>query len=63
MSFYRHLFVTARQYLKPGGQLLVELGFDQAESVLQLVLAANWHAPVFYKDMAGHDRVLKVRNI
>jgi len=63
MSFYRHLFGTARQHLEPGGQLLVELGFDQAESVLQLALAANWHAPVFYKDMAGHDRVLKVRNI
>ena len=55
--------MTARQYLEPGGQLLVELGFDQAESVLQLALAANWHAPVFYKDVAGHDRVLKVRNI
>ena len=63
MMFYEHLLQVAQSHLRPEGELLIEFGFDQSQAVLDLALAANWQQPVLFSDMAGHNRVLKVRNI
>ncbi len=46
LEFYRRIFVDARGRLNPGGSLMVEVGFDQADSVQQLALDRGFD-PVF----------------
>jgi release factor glutamine methyltransferase len=49
-------------YLKPGGVLLIEIGFDQREAVQALARKRDVYAPVvFHKDYGGHDRVAQLR--
>lgn len=48
--------------LKPGGILLLEIGFDQRRGVQRLANACGAYAPPkFHKDYAGHDRVVLLR--
>ena len=56
----RRLLREGRPLLAPGGVLLVELGFDQAPRVRDLVAASSLDA-VFHADLGGHERVLVVR--
>jgi len=56
----RRLITDAPPRLKPGGALLCEIGHDQATAVASLVEAVGVYAPpIFYKDLAGIDRVLE----
>lgn len=47
----------APQYLRPGGWLLVEHGYDQADEVARLFAAANFSDIAVMKDLAGQPRV------
>jgi release factor glutamine methyltransferase len=44
--------------LAPGGQLLVEIGYDQAAAVRALGKSAGYPDCGLTRDLAGHDRVL-----
>lgn len=55
-----HTIVThARRRLRPGGWLLLEHGYDQAEAVEKLAYNAGFRDSGRYTDLAGHDRVLE----
>lgn len=41
LDFYRRIAVGLRKHLLPGGVLLLEVGFDQAERVAELLRAAG----------------------
>lgn len=43
--------------LKPGGRLLVEHGFGQADAVRKILEQAGWQAVENWRDYAGHPRV------
>ena len=45
------------KYLRPGGLLLLEHGYLQAESVAALLLSANYKAIQCWPDLQGHPRV------
>lgn len=51
----------ARAYLKPGGWLLFEHGFDQAAAVADILRAAGYREIACHKDLAGRDRVTACR--
>lgn len=52
----RHLAAAAREHLLPGGWLLLEHGFRQAEAVREALLAAGYAEVASRRDLAGHER-------
>lgn len=53
----RHLAGAAREHLLPGGWLLLEHGFRQAEAVREALLAAGYAEVASRRDLAGHERI------
>ncbi len=53
----RHLIAAAPGYLKPGGALLLEHGYDQADAVQILFEAAGFCHPQSWPDLSGIRRV------
>ena len=51
----------AHQYLKPGGLIAVEHGFDQSSAVVQLMKIAGLQNIEVHLDLAGHSRVTSGR--
>jgi release factor glutamine methyltransferase len=52
----RVLAAGAPAHLVPGGQLLLEHGFDQGQAVRELLAAAGFEGIVTRLDLAGHER-------
>lgn len=58
----RHLIGTGADFLKPGGILLLEIGWDQRNAVKSLAEATGHYGDIFFvRDLAGHDRVVRLR--
>ena len=53
----RTLVAGARAHLKPGGWLLLEHGYDQAEAVSKLLAQAGFEERISIQDLAGIPRV------
>ncbi len=60
LDAYRRIFEGLRRgaILAPGGTLILEIGFDQAQAVRALGRAARLAGRGLSRDLAGHDRVL-----
>lgn len=56
LDVYRRLAAEYAEHLNPGGVLLLEIGYDQGESVPALFGGGR-----VYKDYAGNDRIVEVR--
>jgi release factor glutamine methyltransferase len=52
----RTLIAQAPAHLEPGGWLLLEHGYDQAEAVRELFTQAGWHKVQSRQDLAGIER-------
>ncbi|HDD35354.1 MAG TPA: peptide chain release factor N(5)-glutamine methyltransferase [Candidatus Desulfofervidus auxilii] len=61
LKYIRYLIEKGYYYLKEGGFLILEIGYDQAEAINKIISFKNWHKPVFSKDYAGHKRVVAIR--
>lgn len=59
LGHYERLVRQAPAFLKPGGRLLLEIGYDQARRALAL-FGAGWELRV-EKDLAGLDRMIEAR--
>lgn len=59
LYFYRRIAKEAPRYLKPGGLLCLEIGFDQGESVAGLLRDEGFHEIETVRDLAGLDRVVR----
>ena len=57
LSAYRAILRTAARWLKPGGLLAFEIGYDQGKSVSAL-FDQDFQAVSLLQDLAGHDRVV-----
>ena len=55
------IILQVHPYLKPGGLVAVEHGFDQSDAVVNLMKAAQLQEIQVYKDLAGHCRVVSGR--
>ncbi len=64
LNHLQRLLAAAPDYLRPGGAILLEIGYDQGEAVQSL---ARQHFPTatirIHQDLAGHDRVLIVETV
>jgi len=62
LKVVRELVVTSPERLRSGGCLLVEIGSDQAEAVLDLLRATGRFEPgQVFRDLAGRPRVIAAR--
>ncbi len=53
----RCIVLEAKKRLRAGGCLMIEHGFDQAESVSELLSEAGYHEVTTHYDIGGHERV------
>ncbi|CAA7599745.1 protein-(glutamine-N5) methyltransferase, release factor-specific [Acididesulfobacillus acetoxydans] len=60
LDFYRRLASEVRAFLKPGGRLLLEIGWQQAAAVCALLNQRGLKTEVF-RDLARKDRVILAR--
>ena len=58
LDFYREIVKTAPDFLKPNGAIYMELGYDEADAVKQLMADGNFVDIQTYKDLAGIERVI-----
>lgn len=58
LYFYQQIMKEAPQYLRPGGLLAFELGYNQAEEVKQLARNLKYELVGTYKDYGGIERVI-----
>ncbi|WP_294851854.1 peptide chain release factor N(5)-glutamine methyltransferase [uncultured Gemmiger sp.] len=61
LDFYRVLVRQYRDAVRPGGWLVLEIGYAQAEAVLALGKAAGWQGGTCRKDAGSNDRVVFFR--
>lgn len=58
LDFYREITKGAKLYLKDNGYLLFEIGYDQGETVSQLLRHNGYKDVTLLQDLAGLDRVV-----
>jgi release factor glutamine methyltransferase len=58
LDAYRALLAGAAQHARPGARLALEIGFDQACGLHDLLPANGWRMDACIKDLQGHDRVV-----
>lgn len=58
LMFYRKIIEEGKQYLKPEGYLMFEIGYDQGKAVSELMRRAGYSEIKVIKDLAGLDRVV-----
>lgn len=61
LDFYRRIIGGAQDYLKRGGQILMEIGSGQAQAVSELLREAGFKEIDVCRDFAGIDRVVSGR--
>ena len=61
LDAYRSIARDAPRHLKPGGRLMVEIGFDQAAQVAALFRKAGLEEATVHPDLNGKDRVVSAR--
>ena len=62
LAFYERFLSVGDQYLRKGGQMCLEIGFNQAADVLQIASNHGWPAGQVIQDLGGRDRVVIVKN-
>lgn len=58
LKFYRQIAKEAGSWLKPGGSIYLEIGYDQGEAVSGLLEDAGFTNVRVIKDLPGKDRVV-----
>ena len=59
LVFYRRIIEGAKEHLVKGGDLLLEIGCDQAEDVMKIMETNGYIEINCIKDYAGNDRVVR----
>jgi len=58
LDFYRRIVAESRSFLREEGRLMLEVGFDEADKVHDLLNKADFHRVEIRKDLSGIDRML-----
>lgn len=61
LDYYRDIAKSANKHLKDNGLLLLEIGFEQAKAVTDILLKSGFKNITTVKDIAGRDRVISAR--
>ncbi len=63
LDHIRHIIANGCRYLKAGGSILLEIGFDQKESMSELIEHTKKYADIeFFRDYAGNYRVVSMHS-
>lgn len=64
LDLYRRIINDAPKYMKKDGALFLEIGYDQAESIKEIVHSSGLYLEDIevIKDLAGQDRVMCIKN-
>ena len=57
LDFYRAIIKQAKDWLKDGGWLFFEIGYDQGEALRKLFAENGYDRIAVRQDLAGLDRV------
>ena len=59
LNFYKIIIDNSFKYLKNGGKIFVEIGFDQKDEVINLFKNCNFYKNILCKkDLGGNDRMI-----
>jgi release factor glutamine methyltransferase len=62
LNSFRIILKKAHRHLAPGGMILLEIGFDQKEELINIVNKYFQYQSIkFIKDLAGHNRVALIK--
>lgn len=61
LKFYRDISSKLNEFLNDGGLIFYEIGYDQGETVPDILKANNFMNINVYKDLSGNDRVVTGR--
>ena len=60
LSAYKSILTSAGQLMSQDGTIILEIGFDQAESVTAIAYENNFHTVRIIKDINDKDRALVI---
>jgi len=64
LDCYKIILEQAHEYLLPGGSLMLEIGFDQQDGIRAIFQNYPQYETIeFIRDLAGHDRVVKIKKM
>jgi release factor glutamine methyltransferase len=61
LDFYRRLLADSVQYLRPGGYLVLEIGYDQLASISDLIAGSSWELVDVIRDLQNIPRTLSLK--
>lgn len=61
LAVIRRILAEALDFLKPGGWLCLEFGWNQRIAIEKMLDSEAWTNASFHSDLEGHDRVLCVQ--
>jgi tRNA threonylcarbamoyl adenosine modification protein (Sua5/YciO/YrdC/YwlC family) len=59
LDVIRRLLPEAARALRPGGTILLEVGYDQAQAVSELAIKAGFVLTAIHTDLSGKDRIVE----
>jgi release factor glutamine methyltransferase len=61
LDFYRRLLVEALIFVKPGGYMIFEIGYNQLDSINEIIAALEWELVDVVNDLQGIPRTVTLR--
>ncbi|HSB09019.1 MAG TPA: peptide chain release factor N(5)-glutamine methyltransferase [Blastocatellia bacterium] len=61
LEFYRRLLAEGSELVKPGGFLVVEIGYSQFEAIEAMIAGSSWELVDVTRDLQGIPRTITVR--
>ncbi|PCJ27328.1 MAG: protein-(glutamine-N5) methyltransferase, release factor-specific [Rickettsiales bacterium] len=61
LAAYKSIINAASQHLKPGGRLLLEIGYSQKNAIISILSANGFKNTRTHQDLAGLDRVIMAK--
>ncbi|HXU39929.1 MAG TPA: peptide chain release factor N(5)-glutamine methyltransferase [Blastocatellia bacterium] len=61
LDFYRRLFVEGLTFVKRGGYMIFEIGYDQLEAIAEMIAALEWELVDVVNDLQGIPRTVTLR--
>ena len=60
LKYISYLINQCPRYIRKGGWLIMEIGYDQKEDIERLI-PNSYDPPIFFKDYTGHTRVIALK--
>lgn len=61
LAYYRQIVAEARQYMRDGAAIYLEIGYDQGPAVSDLFRQCDYRQIRISQDLAGNDRIVSAR--